>query len=93
MSNSDSSAVRVGASVAGSLWVAAVVGELVYALIRAEDTSVWGLMNVYFGDGRTDIAMSLDLSAVLLWLGVTVLFTVVTAIARSGGSTSGHGEF
>ncbi|MFI6984046.1 hypothetical protein ACIBSV_36305 [Embleya sp. NPDC050154] len=93
MSNSDSSAVRVGASVAASLWVAAVVGELVYALIRAEDTLVWGLLNVYFGDGRTDIAISLDVSAVLLWLGGTLLFTVVTAIARSGGSAGGHGEF
>lgn len=93
MSKSDSSAVRAGASVAASFWVAAVVGELVYALIRAEDISVWGLLNVYFGDGRTDIATSLDVSAVLLWLGLTILFTVVTAIARSGGSTGGHGEF
>ncbi|MEU0936210.1 hypothetical protein [Embleya sp. NPDC005971] len=93
MSNSDSSAVRVGASVAASLWVAAVVGELVYALILAQDTSVWGLSNVYFGDGRTDISISLDASAVLLWLGSTMLFTVVTAVARGGGSAGGHGEF
>ncbi|MFF7250673.1 hypothetical protein ACFZBU_43215 [Embleya sp. NPDC008237] len=92
MSNSDSSAVRVGASVAASLWVAAVVGELVYALIRADDTSVWGLSNVYFGDRRTDIAISVDVSAALLWLGATILFTVLTAIARSGGATGGHGE-
>ncbi|GCD97679.1 hypothetical protein [Embleya hyalina] len=93
MSDSDRSAVRVGASAAASLWVAAVVGELVYALIRGDDTSVWGLLNVKFGDGRTEIAVALDVSAVLLWLGLTILFAVVTAIARGGGSGGGHGEF